>query len=679
MTPHARPEPNRSTTHILGRTHALSFILLLAPLPAVDCCAPLAVANAQPAAVADAAIPRAERLAAAKSILRSSDREQLANLATLIRAGAKPQPSDPELASILLEAVATTASPPPDLLPSLLDYAAECTPERLPQALLAIAALGTLDAARALVERLGPAHPPQTQEAAGLALSRLAGHADWGADAAKWGAWLASMSKLDPASYQREIAQSLLDQRAVQQLELARLRNLAGDGYRRLYLASAAPLRAALLAELLAAPEPALRDTALDIVTRELSDGARPDASVSPAIARLIEAPESAVRARAAALLALMPSPLDTPRLEAALQREREPRVAAELLRALERSPSPTVRDAAVAWMTRAPGPAGAAIAACADAGLLDTPEHKAAALEALAKQPCATLSAPALRLLAELGNDQDRARIAALLDTPPGSARVAAASALAHRPEFLSRILGVARDDPSLFLPSIDAALTAPITITTYRALEALPARSPGDRAAGLERAAAALAVPDLLNIASDRDRSPESRQSLLAPLTQHGPQRGPARPLAEAQSIASALLLLAETRLALRAPDLALVALDAVPVLATSAESDRATRLRLLALLRSNQLPAAVALEATPSEWLRALEACAADQNAAAIARLVRSRFARALTSEELKRLDEIATALGPAALEPDPAEAAAPPDSPSTDPMPTNDPPR
>jgi hypothetical protein len=616
----------------------------------------------------DASLPRAERLTAATSILRGDAIDLLSQFATLLRASAKPDPADPELASILLEAISSTAEPPTNLLPALIDYANTCAPERVPQALQAIAALASRDAARYLIDHLAPGFTPQVQEAAGAALIRMAGHSEWATDATRWNAWLTSISSLTDAAFKRELAQGLIDQRSAQQIDLARLRSLAGDGYRRLYLSTPIDARPALLRELFGSAEPALRDTALDIVTRELSDGIAPDSAVGTAIIKLLDSPDSTVRVRAASIAALLPPQQDRARLEAVLTREREPRVVAELLRALERTPSPSLRDAALKWIAQTPGPAGQALAACADAGLIDTLALKEAVLEALRQQPCSSLTAPALRLLAEWGTDRDRARIGALLESPPGSTRIAAASALAPRTDYLPRIIAAARTDPGLFLPAIDAALAGTPSIQTYRALETLPARTEADRVSGLERVAGMLAVPDLLNVASDHSRTLQSRETLLAPLARQGPEARTPRPPADLSSIAAALLLLAETRLALGFPETALVALDAAPAFTSPAEADRAARLRLLALLRTNQVPAALALQAPASAWLDSLQQCAAEPQAATILKLIRARYAHLLSGEEAKRLDDIASRVAP----PDPTSAEAPDDDMPADPL-------
>jgi hypothetical protein len=474
----------------------------------------------------------------------------------------------------------------------------------------------------------------------------MAGHSDWAADAARWNAWLASTASLNDAAFKHELAQSLLDLRSQQQIDLARLRSLAGDGYRRLYLTLTAEARPALLRELLSSSEPALRDTALDIVTRELSDGTTPHQTVGATIIKLLDSPDSTVRARAASIAALLPPDQDPARLEAALKREREPRVAGELLRALDRTPTETLRDMALKWMPQVPGPAGQALASCAEAGLANTPAIRNAIVEALRQVPCSSLTAPALRLLAEWGTDQDRAKIGALLEGPPGSSRIAAAFALAPRSEYLARILAAAKNDPGLFLPAIDASVASSPSIQTYRTLESLPARTDSDRALGLDRVANVLPVSDLLNIASDHERTPQAREALLAPLAREGPLLGPVRPSTDPSIITAALILLAETRLSLGQPEAAITALNAAPAIASPAESDRAARVRLLALLRTNQMAAALALHAPAAAWLDSFQACSNEPQAARVLKVIRARFAHLLSAEESKRLEEIAS---------------------------------
>src|SRR5262249_16478525 len=118
------------------------------------------------------------------------------------------------------------------------------------------------------------------------------------------------------------------------------------------------------------------------------------------------------------------------------------------------------------------------------------------------------------------------------------------------------------------------------------------------------------------------------------------------------------SGIILLARSRLALKRPDLALIALDALP----GALSDPITpqRLRTIALLWTNRIPEAAALDSPPDAWLDGLEAAVGEPPARPLVTEIRPRCGPTLSQEQHKRLDRLAARIGTG-----PGETTAPPD--------------
>jgi hypothetical protein len=111
---------------------------------------------------------------------------------------------------------------------------------------------------------------------------------------------------------------------------------------------------------------------------------------------------------------------------------------------------------------------------------------------------------------------------------------------------------------------------------------------------------------------------------------------------------TVGECILLLAETRLALRRPDLALIAIDALPASWPGSTTARAIRARLIALLWTNRIPATDGLEASADAWLDSLELALSEGHAPAILREIRNRFGDTLAPDQQRRLDTLASAL-------------------------------
>lgn len=566
-----------------------------------------------------------------------------------------------------MAALGLAADAPPALLPALLDALQAAPPGRRTPLIDALASIWTRDAAQALINQTARTDDPDAARRAALLAEGLLDPID-DDPAQRAQRWQAALASLDDRTLQRRFARSIARRLVRNITRLDQTSTLAADTLRRLYFATPArPERQRLLADMLNAMADPARSVALELITREIADGFWPDPPVAAAARALLDDNDPTIRQRVAAMVGAFESEEELLAPRARLAIETDPRVAAELLRSLSRVPTAELRDAALHWARPGSGASAAAaeaLAACYAAGLLDTQERRADALAALRSLELTSLPSGALALLVELGLDQDRARVATLLDGVPGVPRVAAARALAGHPAFFERITAAAAADPSLFEAAVTAAVASGPRAGTYRAIAALPARSDTDRALGLQRVASALPLEDLITIAQDATTTPAQRDALLRPLALVGPppESQPRGPGSEA-TVAAGLLLLAETNIELRRPAAVLEALDALPPSAARTDRGRLTRLRVIALVMLDQIPAAIAAQAAPSDWVDALELVADQSHAPAVVRTIRQRYARSLSPEETRRLDAIAARIAQA---PDP-EADPPPDTP------------
>ena len=97
-------------------------------------------------------------------------------------------------------------------------------------------------------------------------------------------------------------------------------------------------------------------------------------------------------------------------------------------------------------------------------------------------------------------------------------------------------------------------------------------------------------------------------------------------------------------ENRLLGTAQEPALVALDALPDSPVGISPDRVKYTRAVALLWSNRILEAGALDAPAAAWLDGLERAVDEPHARAIAREIRTRFGKVLDSEQVTRFNQL-----------------------------------
>jgi hypothetical protein len=149
-------------------------------------------------------------------------------------------------------------------------------------------------------------------------------------------------------------------------------------------------------------------------------------------------------------------------------------------------------------------------------------------------------------------------------------------------------------------------------------------------------------------LVIASRPEVDLVERNALLSRLIEHGAglRAGPGEE--DPKAIAAGIVLLAETRLAMKRPETALVALDALPPSPPGVDTAKLLRLRVIALLWTNHISDAEAIGAPLVDWLDGLEAALSEPHARSILTAIRSRFGGVLPEPDGSRMAALAERL-------------------------------
>jgi hypothetical protein len=588
--------------------------------------------------VENPAAPKEARDSAADRLVSSGDRGVLAAVARGILG---PDESRSGAPVILLNAVARSATPPSELFKPVAEFTRAATPERLAPALTALGSFRIPEAVAALIEQTAPDRPPAARAAAFRALVRLTGRDDLADDRARWLEWFDRARGLDRDEWNAVILAGLA--RRNDRLEAARAD--AGtrltDAFRRLYLVvsgSGVEDRPRILASLLLDDRDELRNLGFEIVSRELSAGTPQDSSVGAAVIRLLGHGSPGVRARAASLVNQLAPAGAAEAVTAALVAEQDAAPAAALLQAAARWPSEGVKAPALKWIAAGAEVRAAsvqALLALSRAGLLANADLNPIRDVLGAIDPL-ELTSSEIRLLAAVGDDEHRRRIAQALAAESPNRRIAAAESLSDRREFLDLILAAAAKDPGLYDTAVRCVAAHRRNADGFWALYPLRAPTEDAHRAGLLRVATQLPIADLLAVAQGVE-DPTLREAVLARLAE--PQA--LQTVEDPESVAAGLVLLAETRLAVGRPDATLLALNAIPPDAMSIDTARIERLRVIALLWIGRLDRASELNAPAGAWLDGLEHAADQPHAAQIAEIIRQRFAGKLTKDQLSRL--------------------------------------
>jgi hypothetical protein len=595
----------------------------------------------------DPAAERPARDAAAEALVRLAHRPPVAQALSAILL--EDEHAEPR--SILLRAIARSWNPSARLFRPLVELAERSEPQRIGSVFSAIAAFPTREGAATLIGFLAPDRPSSVRESAAAALTRMTGRDEFRTDHAGWTNWLAGARGLSDGEWRDLLAEGIW--RRSERLEGDRraLGERVAEGFRRLYISTPVEERSRLLSQMMQDTRAELRDVGLEIASRELAAGKTLDASVTDAAIRLLRSSDPRVRSRAAVLISQLGAAAGGRSVVEALATETDPETAAALLLTVARAPDIAAAHSILRWIDVPETRTQAVEAALAlhRTGLFTDADQQQAVLAVLQQKDPTRLSPGGVRLLAAIGNDGDRHRLTILLEIGSASAKQATAEALAEFHEFVDVLLHFARTDPGLFSATVRSVATWRATVNGLMAVSELAAPTPQEHRAGVLRVASTLPMVDLLAVAASTGSDLSLREALLVRAADR--PMGPFLPDQEEDLaiVGECILLLAETRLALRRPDLAMIALDALPSAWPGSISARAVRIRLIALLWTNRIAATSQIDAPASAWLDALELAITENHAPAILREVRART-RDLTPEEQRRLDSLAAALPP-----------------------------
>jgi hypothetical protein len=603
----------------------------------------LAAAKADPASlvqiVQDSGADRAARTTAALALLQSAPgTPQLSTLATLLNDPAAAGPTK----AIILDAIARSAATPPALFEAVAVLARSAGNQDLPHILPALGSFRTRDSARLLLDLASPDRPEEVSAAAFDALARLSGRDDLGEDFAAWKVWLDASAILSEVDWRAQVARDQARRADRLAAELTQTEQALTPIYRRLYGQISAVDRPRLLAEMLLDQQEDLRSLGFQLAALELSSGQSLPQVVSDAALVLLKSPSPRTRARAAHLLDEIARDSVKDAISEALNVETDPMAAVALLAAAARWPSPVSRASVLGWLENGPAtrePAAKAALALVRAGMLSSESERQRAADALRRVPLEDLGGVELRLLASIGSPEDRERIAKLLDSPSRESRLAAADALASRPEFIPNLLAAAGKDGDLFSVAVEAVVTAGPTAGHFAAVSALPSPNQQARTAGLLRIAGRMTPVDLLAITEQVD-DPSWAASLLEPVE----DLAPAADAKSAAAVASAILRLADLRLQLGQPDRAASALDLFDALQSRfprLDHEGAHNLRTTAYLCLDRVDRASAEQGSSRAWIRALQLSKDQPHARGLIEQINARFGGMLSSDEAMEL--------------------------------------
>ncbi|MBC7834296.1 MAG: HEAT repeat domain-containing protein [Phycisphaerales bacterium] len=596
----------------------------------------------------DVQAPRSERVAAAQRMLGSS--EEGSRVAAIALLGAGEMAGGPEADGtqlIALEGVAQFAAAPEWVLPLLQKLAASDDTDRRIAAIAAMGSVRTRESVAALIALAGADSEPVRQGAL-ASLTRLTGRAEPGGNVLAWRTWFDAVQWLPEAEWRSVLAEGVAGRadRLSRQRDqaVARLVELT----RKAYLEVPAEGRETMMRALLADELEALRRLGLDLARRELANARSLGPAIALAALKLLADPIASVRLDAAEIVhSLAPADIEQA-VTTAILLEREPAVASALLRILSRSPSATVRPVVLHWLAL-PGPAQpaamAAAAAMLEQGLFSEQADRDRVLEILhdsRQGPLATLPEPALRLLAGLGSEEDRAAVMALLSAPDVAVRLKSAEALSRLPASLDSILSAAAGDPGLFAIAASATAMHRPTLAGFLGLYRLAASTPEDRRAGLAAMAEKLEPDDLLSAARVTVDVP-LRQALLVRAASLQPAVNVGGPTIPSAASVEAVVLLAEMRLRGSKPE-PFGAAHELDALAAERGADAAEHFVIQCLLWLGRLEDAALMQAPAGVWLDGLERCIGLEHAPAIAAAINVKFNGSLSSPDQTRLDEL-----------------------------------
>jgi hypothetical protein len=466
------------------------------------------------------------------------------------------------------------------------------------------------------------------------------------------GAWLgfaAEVQQLSDAQWRSRLVTALGErERRLEDGRQAAVGQLV-EALRRLHLATRGEERPAFLASLLLNETVEVRQLGFELVRRELSAGGQLDGPVGGASLRLLAHVDASVRADAAVLVRQLAPEGAAEAVGAALARETDAGAAEDLLLAAARWPSVGLMDAVLRWVE---APTAAREAAFEAAWWMDragqlTQEGRDKLLGAVRALTAQELTPAGVSLLAALGDDEDRARVAPLLRSERAAIRQAAGESLVWYGEFSEAILDAAAQDRDLFDLASRAVLVNGPTADRVRRLLALP--MPGAEVAqpAILRTANGLESVELLSIAGEVQDA-TLRRSMLGLLTSGDRVMSEGTNAENLAAIAEGAALLADLELSEGQPEAALAVLNNAPYADAVVGTERLESLRCAALLGAGQVELAEGLKAPVDSWLRGLELAKEGPQAGRIIQEIDARFRSSMSPEQRTYVDEVKQAV-------------------------------
>ncbi len=478
-----------------------------------------------------------------------------------------------------------------------------------------------------------------------------------------WSLWWETNGALTESAWDQLLHERLRSLARDRALALDEATRTLREAYRRLYALLPEEQRSAFIAELLRAKRPGVRELGHDIATQALLNARTLGADVRAAALAGASDEDPAMRARSAALL----ERLGLGESEAGdivewLERENDGRVAASLLRLVAREPAlQRARgvEPAIRWLDNGAETFEGALEctlALYYAGLLDT-EQRDVLAEAGERALMQKTTALSVRVVGAVGDD---ALLLPLL-TGGGELTIAAARALADEPAYLDALVNAARSDDRLFDIASGAMRSQGSGASSLATLLALPAPD----AESKRTAAAALVASMPPHVQLEAIASATTPADRAAFLTHAGTVAFHADDDPDGCR-ASLTLELALARLAMREPQAALAALDALP-------EDRRmlphASARTHALLWLGRLDEARALQETrgdvpASVWIDALRDAIELAHATALATQAADLYSETLNDAERIRLNALVARLAENAIQETPSPSVVDP---------------
>lgn len=561
----------------------------------------------------------------------------------------------------MVDALARIPIGPRVLQENVLRMAGGVDVDARPSVLAALSSFRSREAARELFAATDESLPSGVRAAGFAGLSRLAGRDDLAANRAEWGAWITAAEKMTEEEWQGSILSSLAarsDGQARMEKELS-VRLI--ESLRRLHLATPSEGRPSLVAGMLADGNEEVRSLGFELASRELSESRVLGPAVAETAVGLMHhfAPE--VRSRAALLVSHLNPPKAAGSVLAALEEETDARAASALIQASLRWPGRDWLDPVLRWMesgTIAVGPASDSVWALVRAGLVSDAVDRARVLSAVRSVAPEHLTPSGCQILAALGDDEDRDRLASFLKGDSTGLRVAAAEALLGYGEHLGAIFEAAVGEPQVFEAAVRGVVMYRADREGYDVIAGLPAESPQAKRRALLTVAGALSADDLLGVVGSAGDDASFRESLLELFARVERILSERVDPKKAAAIAEGLVQLAQVRIDLGRPDGALAALDVLPELPKLVDTKRLAVVRATALLCLNRPGDELATSAPVAVWLDAIERVTGKPFAGTLADAAEARFKATMSVEESIRLAKIRAKL-PAR---DPASGAA-----------------